>query len=112
MKYPLRIALGALLLGAMLSCSQTLTTREKGAGVGATMGSALGGGIGSIWGYAATGGFVGAGLGLITGLLIGDHFQELEEEQTELDRQIEQCEREFQRLCDEWEKLRQAEAEE
>jgi len=46
---------------------------------------------------------------LVTGLLVGIHFQELEEEQTELDRQIEECERELQRVCDEWEKLRQAE---
>lgn len=52
-----------------------------------------------------------SGVGLVTGLLVGIHFQELEEEQTELDRQIEECERELQRVCDEWEKLRQAEEE-
>ncbi|MGE5220516.1 MAG: hypothetical protein ACM3SP_26215 [Chloroflexota bacterium] len=112
MKHALRIALAALLLGAMIGCSQPLTTREKGAGVGAAMGSALGAGIGSVWGYAVTGGFVGAGLGLISGVLVGDHFQELEEEQSELDRQIEQCESEIQRVCDELEKLRAAEEEE
>ena len=48
---------------------------------------------------------------MVTGLLVGDHFQELEEEQSELDRQIEQRERELQRVCDELEKLRQAEEE-
>jgi outer membrane lipoprotein SlyB len=111
MKHPLRIALGVFLLGAMLSCSQPVTTREKGAGVGAVMGSGLGAGIGSIWGYAITGAQVGAGLGLVTGVLVGDHFQELEKKQSDLDWKIEQCERELQRLCDKLEKLKE-EAEE
>lgn len=77
MKHALHITLSILLIGATLSCSQPLTTREKGAGVGTVMGATIGAGIGSIWDYAITAGMVGAGLGLITGALIGDHFQEL-----------------------------------
>jgi hypothetical protein len=111
MKHPPRIALGALLLGALLSCSQPLTTREKGAGVGAAVGSTISAGIGSLWGYAVTGGMVGAALGLITGVLVGDHFQELGKKQCDVDRQIEQCDRELQRLGDQLEKLKQTEEE-
>jgi outer membrane lipoprotein SlyB len=111
MKYLLRIALVFLLIAAPLGCSQPFTTQEKAAGVGTVIGSGVGAGIGSVWGYAITGGLVGAGLGLITGLLIGDHFQDLEKKQSELNRQIQQCEQELQRLCDEAEKLKQ-EAEE
>jgi hypothetical protein len=106
------VVLGFFLFGAMLSCSQPLATREKGAGVGAAMGSTLGAGIGSLWNYAVPGGLVGAGLGLVTGVLVGDHFQELENKQCDLDQQIEQCDRELQRLCDELEKLKKEAAEE
>jgi outer membrane lipoprotein SlyB len=110
MKYSLRIALVAWLL-ATIGCSQfgdpqPLTTREKAAGVGTVVGSGVGAGIGSVWGYNVTGGGVGAALGLITGVLIGDHFQELEKRRSELDRRIQESERELQRLCDEVEKLK------
>ena len=49
----------------------------------------------------------GAALGLITGFLIGDHFQELQKKRSDLDRRIQESERELQRLCDEVEKLKQ-----
>lgn len=106
MKRALRMALSVLLIGATFSCSESLTTREKGAGVGTVMGATMGAGIGSIWDYAVTGGMVGAGLGLVTGALIGDHFQQFEKKRNDLDRRIEESERELQRLCDELEKLK------
>ena len=112
MKYSLRFSL-VVLLFAILGCSQLgddsqpLTTREKAAGVGTVVGAGVGAGIGSVWGYGVTGGGAGAALGLITGFLIGDHFQELEKKRSDLDRRIQESERELQRLCDEVEKLKQ-----
>jgi uncharacterized membrane protein len=111
MKYSLLFSLVVLLL-ATLGCSQLgdsqpLTTREKAAGVGTVVGAGVGAGIGSVWGYALTGGGAGAALGLITGFLVGDHFQELEKKRSDLDRRIQESERELQRLCDEVEKLKQ-----
>lgn len=112
MKCSLRFSL-VVLLFATLGCSQLggesqpLTTREKAAGVGTVVGSGVGAGIGSVWGYGVTGGGAGAALGLITGFLIGDHFQELEKKRSDLDRRIQESERELQRLCDEVEKLKQ-----
>jgi hypothetical protein len=66
----------------------------------------VGVGIGSVWGYGLTGGGAGAALGLITGFLIGDHFQALEKKRSDLDQRIQESERELQRLCDEVEKLK------
>jgi hypothetical protein len=111
MKYSLLFSLVVLLL-ATLGCSQLvdsqpLTTREKAAGVGTVVGAGVGAGIGSVWGYGLTGGGAGAALGLITGFLVGDHFQELEKKRSDLDRRIQESERELQRLCDEVEKLKQ-----
>jgi len=106
MKYSLRFSL-VVLLFATLGCSQLggdsqpLTTREKAAGVGTVVGAGVGAGIGSVWGYGVTGGGAGAALGLITGFLIGDHFQELQKKRSDLDRRIQESERELQRLCDE-----------
>ena len=95
-----------------LSCSQPLTIREKGAGVGTAVGASVGAGIGSIWDYAGTGGLVGGSLGLITGALVGDHFEKMEKRRLELERNIRMCEIELQRLCGEFEKLKQAAEEE
>ena len=71
MKYSLWFSL-VVLLFATLGCSQLgdsqpVTTQEKAAGVGTVVGSGMGAGIGSVWGYSVTGGGAGAALGLITG---------------------------------------------
>jgi outer membrane lipoprotein SlyB len=52
-----------------------LTTREKGAGIGALGGAAAGGLIGSAVGHPAAGAAIGGGLGLGAGALIGDQLQ-------------------------------------
>ena len=52
-----------------------LTTREKGAGIGALGGAAAGGLIGSAVGHPGAGAAIGGGLGLGTGALIGDQLQ-------------------------------------
>jgi phage tail tape-measure protein len=52
-----------------------LTTREKGAGIGALGGAAAGGLIGAAVGRPGTGAAIGGGLGLGAGALVGDQLQ-------------------------------------
>jgi len=82
----------------------SLTTREKGAGIGALGGAAVGGLIGSAVGHPAAGAAIGGGLGLGAGALVGDQLQGQEQQnfrqeeeirgnQTEIDRQQYELER-------------------
>ena len=85
-----------------------LTSREKGAGIGALGGAAVGGLIGSAVGHPAAGAAIGGGLGLGAGALVGDQLQgqeirndrqesEIRYNQSEIDRQryeLEQLRRE------------------
>jgi phage tail tape-measure protein len=69
---------GLLLAGTILvsGCAGgPLTTREKGAGIGALGGAAVGGLIGSAVGHPAAGAAIGGGLGLGAGALVGDQLQ-------------------------------------
>ncbi|HSK29998.1 MAG TPA: hypothetical protein VLA17_08550 [Candidatus Limnocylindria bacterium] len=95
-----------VLLATILGCSESLTTREKGAGVGAVVGSTVGAGIGSTFGYAVTGGMAGAGLGVGAGVLAGDYFQTLEKRQRDLEEKIEQCGLQIEQKCRELEQLK------
>lgn len=52
-----------------------LSTREKGAGIGALGGAAAGGIIGAAVGRPGAGAAIGGALGLGAGALIGDQFQ-------------------------------------
>jgi phage tail tape-measure protein len=52
-----------------------LTTREKGAGIGALGGAAAGGLVGAAVGHPGTGAAVGGALGLGAGALVGDQLQ-------------------------------------
>jgi outer membrane lipoprotein SlyB len=97
---------GILLFGAILSCSEPLTTREKGAAIGTVGGAAAGGLIGSAVGHPAIGAAAGAGLGLGAGALIGDRVQAIEKKQGDLDEQIKQNELELRRQREELEKLK------
>jgi outer membrane lipoprotein SlyB len=74
-----------------------LTTREKGAGIGALGGAAAGGLIGAAVGHPGAGAAIGGGLGLGAGALIGDQLQgqentnyhqeqEIRRNQAEIDR--------------------------
>lgn len=107
MNFRILSIISALLLGGFLGCSEPLTMREKGAGVGTVAGSSLGAAIGSVSGYAGTGGMVGAVMGLGAGAMIGDHFQAMVKAQDELHQKIKQCELDLQRLCDDLERLKQ-----
>src|SRR6478609_3960416 len=65
-----------------------ITTREKGAGIGALGGAAAGGIIGAAVGHPGAGAAIGGGLGLGTGALIGDQLQGQENQNYRQDEQI------------------------
>src|SRR5437899_12166099 len=73
----------AIVAGA--GSSAPLTTREKGAGIGALGGAAAGGIIGAAVGHPGAGAAIGGALGLGTGALVGD--QLLGQEQRQADQQ-------------------------
>lgn len=67
-----------------------LTTREKGAGIGALGGAAAGGLIGAAVGRPGVGAAVGGALGLGAGALIGDQLQGQENRQKEQQKALDQ----------------------
>ena len=67
-----------------------LTTREKGAGIGALGGAAAGGIIGAATGNPGAGAAIGGVLGLGAGALIGDQLQGQENKQKEQQKAIDQ----------------------
>jgi outer membrane lipoprotein SlyB len=75
-----------------------LSTREKGAGIGALGGAAAGGIIGSAVGHPAAGALIGGGLGLGAGALIGDQMQGQENRDYEQEREIRRNQAEIDRL--------------
>lgn len=91
----------ALTLAAVLGvgcAGGPLSTREKGAGIGALGGAAAGGIIGSAVGHPAAGALIGGGLGLGAGALIGDQMQGQENRNYEQDREIRRNQEEIDRL--------------
>jgi phage tail tape-measure protein len=91
---------------ASIGCSGPLTTREKGAGIGALGGAAAGGIIGSAVGHAGAGAAIGSVLGLGAGALVGDQLQGQEQTQSEQQRQIDANQAELDRQRRELERLR------
>jgi phage tail tape-measure protein len=90
--------LGLALAIIVSGCSGgALTTREKGAGIGALGGAAAGGLIGAAVGRPGTGAAVGAGLGLGAGALLGDQFQGQEIRNQQQQRQIDANQAELER---------------
>src|SRR5881227_4232368 len=87
-------------------CSEPLSTREKGAGIGALGGAAAGGIIGAAVGHPGAGAAIGGALGLGTGALIGDYMQG--QEQTN-QQQIQQNQRVIESNRQETQRLRQTE---
>jgi outer membrane protein OmpA-like peptidoglycan-associated protein len=82
-----------LVSGLLLACGcagGSLTTREKGAGIGALGGAAAGGAIGAAVGHPGIGAAVGGALGLGSGALIGDQLQGQEMKQAEQQKAIDQ----------------------
>jgi phage tail tape-measure protein len=83
-----------------------LTTREKGAGIGALGGAAAGGIIGSAVRHPGAGAAIGSVLGLGAGALIGDQLQGRENQAADQDQQIQKNQRELDRQRGELEGLR------
>jgi phage tail tape-measure protein len=81
------IALGFAALTAVGCAGGPLTTREKGAGIGAVGGAAAGGLIGAAAGRPGLGAAIGGGVGLGAGALIGDYMQGQEESQYQYNQQ-------------------------
>src|SRR5574341_735908 len=91
MKHAGVIFASVLLLISVAGCSGgDLTTREKGAGIGALGGAAAGGIIGAAVGHPGAGAAIGGALGLGTGALIGDQLQGQENKQKEQQKSIDQ----------------------
>ena len=68
----------------------SISTREKGAGIGALGGAAAGGAIGAAVGHPGIGAAVGGVLGLGTGALIGDQLQGQDIKQADQQKAIDQ----------------------
>lgn len=85
----------------------SLTTREKGAGIGALGGAAAGGLIGAAVRHPGAGAAIGGVLGLGAGALIGDQLQGRENVASDQDRQVNQNQQELLRQRRELEELKQ-----
>lgn len=85
----------------------SLTTREKGAGIGALGGAAVGGIIGAAVGRPGAGAAIGSALGLGSGLLIGDQLQGQEQRQADQQQQINSNQAGLNRQRREIERLKQ-----
>ena len=75
------IAVGLTATTAAGCAGGSLTTREKGAGIGALGGAAVGGLIGNAKGHPGAGAAIGGAVGLGTGALIGDYIQGREDDE-------------------------------
>jgi phage tail tape-measure protein len=84
-----------------------ITTREKGAGIGAVGGAVAGGLIGAAVGHPGAGAAIGGGLGLGAGALIGDQMQGQQNQNFRQDEQIRQNQIETNRQQNEIDRLRQ-----
>jgi hypothetical protein len=81
------IAVGFAALTAVGCAGGPLTTREKGAGIGAVGGAAAGGLIGAAAGRPGLGAAIGGGVGLGAGALVGDYMQGQDEAQYQYNQQ-------------------------
>jgi phage tail tape-measure protein len=100
------VGLGLVATLAAGCAGGSLTTREKGAGIGALGGAAAGGIIGSAVRHPGAGALIGGALGLGAGALIGDQLQGRDNASSEQDRQINQNNEEILRQRRELEELR------
>jgi uncharacterized protein YqgC (DUF456 family) len=96
-----------LIFSTLVGCSGgSLSTREKGAGIGAFSGAAIGGIIGAAVGNPGAGAAIGGALGLGAGALVGDQLQGQELKQADQQRQIDSNQAELERQRRELERLR------
>ncbi len=83
-----------------------LTTREKGAGIGAAGGALAGGLIGAAVGHPGAGAAIGGGLGLGAGALVGDQIQGQENTNYQQQQQINRNQAEIDRNRQDIQRLR------
>jgi outer membrane lipoprotein SlyB len=103
---------GVVLLVSSIGCSGgSLTTREKGAGIGALGGAAAGGIIGAAVGHPGAGAAIGGVLGLGAGALVGDQLQGQEIKQADQQKQIGTNQAELERQQREIEQLKKQQRE-
>jgi phage tail tape-measure protein len=98
-----------VLISVTSGCSEPLSTREKGAGIGALGGAAAGGLIGAAVGHPGIGAAIGGTLGLGAGALIGDQLQGQQQTQYQQQQQINQNQAEIQRQRQQIDQLRRQE---
>jgi outer membrane lipoprotein SlyB len=107
MKKTLTTVLAISLATLFVGCSEPLTTREKGAGIGTLTGAGLGAIIGSATGNAGAGAGIGAAVGLIGGALIGDQMQARQKQDQAVQQQLSAQQAEIQRQNQELQQLKQ-----
>jgi outer membrane protein OmpA-like peptidoglycan-associated protein len=91
MKRSLATLFAVLILSASMGCAGgSLTTREKGAGIGALGGAAAGGIIGAAVGHPGAGAAIGGALGLGAGALVGDQLLGQENKHKEQQKALDQ----------------------
>jgi Mu-like prophage protein len=101
-----QIAIIAFLV--LYGCSGgSLTTREKGAGIGAVGGAGAGALIGSAVGHTGAGAAIGGVLGLGAGALVGDQLQGQENVNQQQQQQIQANQAEVERQRLELQRLKQ-----
>jgi outer membrane lipoprotein SlyB len=88
-----------------------LSTREKGAGIGALGGAAAGGLIGAAVGHPGAGAAIGGGLGLGAGALVGDQLQGHEITNYQQQQQINRHQADINRNRQDIERLRRQQSE-
>jgi hypothetical protein len=107
MKQAVTCMVAILIMSSTFGCAGgNLTTREKGAGIGALGGAAAGGIIGAAVGHPGAGAAIGGTLGLGAGALVGDQLQGQQNTQADQQRQIDANQAEIQRQRQEIEKYR------
>lgn len=89
----------------------SLSTREKGAGIGALGGAAAGGIIGAAVRRPAAGALIGGALGLGAGALVGDQLQGHENVQAQQQQQINRNQAEIERNRQEIQRIQRQRAE-
>jgi len=98
-----------LLAGMLLTAGCAggpLSTREKGAGIGAAGGALAGGLIGAAVGHPGAGAAIGGGLGLGAGALVGDQIQGQENTNYRQQQQLNRNQAEIDRNSQDVQRLR------
>src|SRR4029434_3246305 len=94
------------LVAFSVGCSEPLTTREKGAGIGTLTGAGLGAIIGSATGNAGAADGIGVSVALIGGALIGDQMQARQKQDQAVQQQLSAQQAEIQRQNQELQQLK------